>query len=245
MKLTKWALTGVALVMAAPMFAGTYFGGMEDWNGLDYDYNDVVFSLSGSGLTLNSATGKWFAEPVLGTSGTPFWNHASIDGPMNNVGYCIYGGGKCNGGAGLDAGAKYLAASATSSTGTANDVTFSASGQVTLDVALQITGAKDSLGWYAISDPKAINWLNADSSDGLFSFTPGGDFGLVGQSRGVTAGTGYTYFTQSWYGSKDDVSHFAFFRGTSAAVTPEPGVTGLMGLGLFGMGLLMRPRKNK
>lgn len=245
MSLRKWALTGVALVMASPMFAGTYFGGLEDWNGLDYDYNDVVFSLSGSGLSLHSGTGKWLVEPALGTSGMPFWNRSSIDGPMDNVGYCVYGGGTCNGGTALDAGAKYLAANATSSTGTANDVTFSANGQVTLDVALQLTGAKDSLGWYSISDPKAINWLNADSSNGLFSFNPGGDFGLVGQSRGVIPGTGYTYFSQSWYGSKDDVSHFAFFGGTDAAVAPEPGVTGLMGLGLLGMSLLIRKRKNQ
>ncbi len=45
--MTKWALTGVAL--ASPMFAGTYFGGMEDRNGLNYDYNDIVFALNASG----------------------------------------------------------------------------------------------------------------------------------------------------------------------------------------------------
>ncbi len=246
MRFRNWVLTGLALVMASPMFAGTYFGGLEDWTGLDYDYNDVAFSLSGNGLMLHSATGKWFSAPLLGTSGTPFWNRSSLDAAMDNIGYCMYGGGNCNGGRALDAGAKYLATDSTQ-TGTANDVIFSASGQVTLDVALEITAAKDSLGWYSVSNPSAVHWLNADSSTGLFSFTPDGEFGLVGQSRTAIPGQGFTYFSQSWYGSKDDVSHFAFFGGTDAAdaaVAPEPAAVGLMPLGLLAMGLLIRRRKS-
>ena len=58
MKIRQLVITGAALLLASPLFATTYFGGVEDWNGLDYDYNDVVFSLNSNSLTLNSATGQ-------------------------------------------------------------------------------------------------------------------------------------------------------------------------------------------
>ncbi len=236
MRLTKWALLGLAALLTTPMFGSTYFGGLEDWNGLDYDYNDVVFSLKASNLELHSSA-KWFTEPTLGTSGTPFWNHASLDGPQDNVGYCIYGGGTCNGGAALDAGAKYLASNKTS-TGSANNVTFTASGEVVLNIAMQITDAKNVFGWYLLSNPTTVNWLDPNSTDGLYSFDPGGAFGLVGKNDT------YTYYSQSNYGSADSVSHFAFFNQPAAAGAPEPGMFGLMSLGLLASALFLRRQRS-
>src|ERR1700722_17928395 len=103
---------GLFVIALIPAHADTYYGGFEDTVGGDYDYNDLVFSLSGAGLTLNSS-GTWYGESTatLGTSGTPFWNHASGDGPNDNIGYCMYGGGNCNGGTALDAGGYFLARS--------------------------------------------------------------------------------------------------------------------------------------
>ncbi len=43
-----------------------------------------------------------------------------------------------------------------------------------LDVVMEIASAKNSIGWYSISDPSAINWVNPNASNGMFSFTPGG-----------------------------------------------------------------------
>ena len=234
------ALTAAAL-LAVPMFATTYFGGLEDWTALDYDYNDVVFSVSGNGLTLQS-TGSWFNQPVLGTNGSPFWNNSSLDGPNDNIGFCIYGGGTCNGGAALDAGAKYLADNA-SNTGSTNDVTFRSNGLVTLNIAVQNTSSLDRLGWYSVSNPAAISWLNAGNT-GTYSFTLDGSFGLVGQSQSRDSNQGYTYYSQSSYGNQDNVSHFAFFGvPASDVVTPEPSGIGLLSIGLAVGAAIFRKRK--
>lgn len=233
MKLKRMALMGAVALLATPLFAGSYYGGLEDWNGLDYDYNDVVFSLNGSNLMLHS-TGNWFTQPALGTSGTPFWNHSSLDAPNDNVGFCIYGGGSCNGGTALFPNSEYLAANP-SERGSANDVTFTADGQVTLNVALQITMARDVIGWYSVSNPGTVNWLNPSATNGSYTFTPGGAFGLAAQNAG------YSYYSQSNFGSADYVSHFAFF-GTPSSATPEPASLGMLGIGLVSGLALLRKR---
>lgn len=242
MKIRNLVLAATAL-LATPMFASTYFGGVEDWTSLDYDYNDVVFSMSGNNLALHSDSGKWFAQPGLGTSGTPFWNNSSLDAANDNVGYCIYGGGTCHGGTALAAGSQYLAASATSKTGSANDVTFSATGDVHLSVAEHITQGQNQLGWYSLSDPSTIHWLSAGTTTGMVSFDPNGAFGLVSQNLVPYFNhETYSYYSESWMGSQDAVSHFAFF-GTPSTVTPEPGLESLVGLGLLGLGVVARRRK--
>jgi PEP-CTERM motif-containing protein len=238
MRVTNWVLIGASALLTVPLFGSTYYGGLEDWKAGDYDYNDIVFSLTGSNLTVHSTSAQWYSAPALGTSGAPFWNHSSGDGPLDNVGYCIYGGGKCNGGVALDPTAKYLATSAISPTGSANDVSFTATGQVVIDVALRITVAHDNIGWYSLSEPSEINWLNAGSRNGSFSFNPGGAFGLV------AGNTYYTFYSQDQYGSQDNVSHFAFFDPPSA-VAPEPGALGLIGLALIGTRLIALRRKQR
>ncbi len=226
MSFNKWVLAGAVFLLGTPIFGSTYFAGLEDINGLDYDYNDVVFSLSGGSLNLNTSTGKWFNEPTLGTSQMPFWNRSSLDGVNYNVGYCIYGGGSCNGGNALDPGAKYLADS-TSVTGSTNDVTFTSKGQVILNVDVQVTAGRDKIGWYSMATPGVVNWLNPNSTNGTYSFDPGGQFGLVGGND-----LGAKYFSQAWAGTQDAVSHFAFFD--PPAAVPEPGTAGLIALSLIG-----------
>lgn len=236
MKLKNFTLIGAALLLSAPVFGSTYFVGFEDTKGGDYDYNDMVFSLSGSGLTLNS-TGSFYNKPVLGTSGTPFWNNASYDQPSGsyNVGYCIYGGGACNKGVALDPGAQFLASNPTSHTGSANDVTFSVNGNVNANVQVQVTAATNELGYYLTADPThAFHALTGNSSN-IYNFTPGGNFGLVEEVSNL----GTTYYSQTALGSQDNVSHFAFF----STPAPEPGMMGLMGAGLVGISALLRRKK--
>ncbi len=217
--------------------ASTFFGGFEDTTGAgsDYDYNDLVFSLSASTLQLNS-TGSYFSQPAVlngatgsyGQTGSPFWNNESQDGANYNVGFCIYGGGNCNGGTALDPGAKYLAAS-TSTTGSANDVTFSvASGSVSTVVYLAITADHDTLGWYNTSTPGTVTYFGGV---GNYSFTPTGSFGLVGNNGSQTY-----YSNTAAGGTSDDVSHFAFF----ANPVPEPATMGLFGSALIGLAMLRR-----
>jgi hypothetical protein len=237
MNLRKLSLLGAALLVSVPAFATTYYGGFEDLAVIsDYDYNDIVFTLSGNGLTLNTSDGHWYNKPTLGTSGTPFWNNSSWDGTAKNIGYCVYGGGNC--GAGLSSTAQYLADN-TRHTGSANDVTFSVDPKqkVTADIDMEITAGSDMLGYYNVSNADNIHWLNTHGQTGDFKFTPTGNFGLVAENS-----LGQKFYSQTNYDClQDDVSHFAFFGDNAAA--PEPGAVGLMGGGLLVTGALFRRRK--
>ena len=242
MNLRRLSLIGAALVMSVPTFASTYYGGFEDAKGGDYDYNDIVFTLSGTGLTLNSSDGHWYNKPTLGASGVPFWNNSSYDNGNKNIGFCVYGGGNC--GTGLSSTAQYLAANNTSHTGSANNVTFSvgANQKVSANVVMEITAYTDTLGYYNTSDPSKIYWLNTVGQTGIFQFTPTGTFGIAA-NNGVR-GPNQTFYSQSNLDCiNDNVSHFAFFGDATAA--PEPGAMGLMAGGLMTVAALFRRRKVK
>jgi hypothetical protein len=237
MTLKAVALLGATLLLSAPSFAATYFGGFEDTvrHG-DYDYNDVVFSLSGTGLALHTTDGAWYTQPSLATSGTPFWNNASSDGSRYNVGYCIYGGGNCNHGVALDPGASYVAKAGNASA-SANNVYFTTTGTVAADVELEITNDTDVLGWYNLSDANNIHWLNGFGQTGLFHFTPQGNFGIA-------ANNGIFALGQTFYSSQvlnNTTSQFAFF----GSPAPEPGAMGLVGAGLVAAGFFFRKRQAK
>ncbi len=244
MHLTKWVLLGAALLVTSPIFATpttttTYWGGFEDTIGStgDYDYNDLVFSISGTSLTLNTATGVWFNKASAGVlntgaggsglAGTPFWNNKSYDGAGgNNLGWCIYGGGACNHGTGLAPSDQYLATAAGKSV---NDVSFSVSGNVSEQVTLAITADTDALGW-ELKSGGPIH-LFATGVQGPVTFTPGGDFVLVAEVNG-----GSTFTSNS--AASDGVSHFGFFGDPA----PEPSTVGLVGVALIGVGWAFRKR---
>jgi hypothetical protein len=240
MQLTKWILVGAAAVLlTSPAFATTYWGGFEDTSGAgaDYDYNDLIFSITGTNLTLHTTTGVWFnqssagalntAAGAAGMAGTPFWNNSSLDGAGgNNVGWAIYGGGAINGGVALAPGSLYLA---TATGGSVNDVFFSITGDVTQQVAISVTAATDSLGWQLTSGGPIH--LFGSGIQGPTTFTPGGDFVLIGN---VAPSTTFT----SNVAAGDGTSHFAFF----GPAVPEPSSIGLLGFALLGGGLAFRKR---
>lgn len=238
------------MLLAAPTWANNvYYGGMEDSVNGDYDYNDLVFSLSGNGLTLHTATGQWFPEPanlyLNANDGTPFWNNLSWDGTYYNIGFCIYGdGGMC--GPGLAPNAQYLAAPGDGHLSQVNDVYFTVSGPVTLTIYDHIAGDTDLLGWYSLAAPSTLYTLSGSSDQtGTFSFNPGGAFGLVGFNTAPWALD--TYFSQTSQPGDtadpyiDGGSHFAFF----ATPVPEPGSVVLMGTALLGISLLLRRRNRQ
>lgn len=57
----------------------------------------MTASLAARADTLNGA-GSWqsWSPSILGTSGVPFWNNASGEGPNYNIGWCLAGGGNCS-----------------------------------------------------------------------------------------------------------------------------------------------------
>lgn len=245
------------LLSTATSWAGTVYVGFDDAVALDYDYQDLVFSISGTGLQINSQTGSWVSTiPTLTSAGNtpangglqnlPYWNQTSSDGANYNIGYCIWGGGDCNNGAALSPQASYFT-NLNDPLGSVNDVTFSVAGTIAADITLHIAGGNDILGWYNATDPSTVHWLNSASNMLTTStFTPAGAFGLVGENLSL----GFTFYTQTNVpgNDADTVAHFAYFAqqtgGTtnfSSVATPEP-AAGLLGLTAI---LLLASRRRK
>lgn len=244
MRWKEWVLGLSTLLVASPLLATTYFGGFEDaaGSGSDYDFNDLVYTLSGSSLTLHTGTGSWLNQSSAGTLntnsfqagplGTPFWNNNSQDGSGGyNIGWCMWGGGACNGGVGLAPGSQYLA---TANGGSVNDVYFSSNGSVTEQVNFAVALIKQSaLGWELTSGVGGVH-LFSIGVQGPVTFTPGGDFFLVVQSF-----SGTTYDSNA--AASDGFSHFAFFT-TPTTATPEPSTIGLLGFALVGLSVIVRKK---
>ena len=96
MNLRNIALGGALILLSVPAWAATYYGGFEDTIGGDYDFNDIVFKITGA--TLVTTTGSFFGDTAAALlasndSGSPFWNNTSFDPDTahDNVGYCVYG----------------------------------------------------------------------------------------------------------------------------------------------------------
>lgn len=227
MKLRNLFLAGAVALLAIPSFGATYFGGLEDLGrGGDRDYNDAIFSLSGSSLLLKTTDGAWYSNPTPNMNGIPFWDNASWDGNKMNVGYCIYGGGNC--GSGLAPNAQYLA-SKDDPASSAKNVYFSMGpGNVTSNLLLDISSATNTLYWYDYDNWSKIYKIG--SGIGTYSFNPTNTFGIAA----------YNNLTHQIYYSSDcaDPSQFAFFQ-----PTPEPGTMGAMAGGLICLGTLFRRRK--
>ncbi len=193
-------------------------------------------SLNGSG-----AWQSWTANsPVVDSNsaggGTPYWNNASGDGPKENVGWCLTGGGACTMAAAAPGAVPYYgngsgAASSMYFTGTANPVTVSL--QTVLTTQTTTGGGYDVVGYYlAGSSGKApsaaaLNPLfdsrtsTAGTAATLGTLAMGQNYGFYIeniQGNGTPFATDYFYFMDSTSNTAtgsmpaDALQHFATFN---------------------------------
>jgi len=198
-----------------------YLGGVEDLpvgsSGLekDGDYNDVIFSFSGSSLiNLTSFDGVMnsLTPALVDESGTIYWGNPSLDGSKKNIGFCVLGGGNCSLPGAPFSDVEYFAAPS----GTAEDsMIFDTTGSVTVTLLKEVTSYADTvvLGWYDPADPsvKHVIFDGPKVAGAIVTFTPSSSFVFY-----VDNGHG------SVFSSDDDVSehqHFALF-GYTPTSTP-------------------------
>jgi PEP-CTERM motif len=244
-------LLAVMLAATPGALASEFIGGVEDTPGSsgiekNGDFNDMIFELTGN-VTMNAPGGVFsnLTSGVVNESETVFWDNHSGDGPDMNVGYCLLNEATCSLRGAPDGSLEYLAAQ---NGGSVNNVTFDATGTLTLELLGGITGDKeDTLGWYDLADPSVEHLLIAspDSAGFTVSFTPDGAFALY-SSDGY--GQVYSSLSSSNVGEGGDQEHFAFFipgfipgdpsGNDPPSSVPEPSTAVLTGLGavLLGFG---------
>lgn len=183
-------------------------------------------------------TGNLVANSSSQGVGTPYWNNASGDGPMDNVGWCLAGGGNCTMPAGTPGALSYYG----TPSGSAGTMYFTNSGYpVTLTLQTLLTtqtstaNGYDLFGYYVANNtgnaPSGVT-LNAvfDSRSStvgnsylINTLTAGEKYGFYIeniQGGGTSNEADYFYFMDSSSNTStgampaDSDQHFAVFNGS-------------------------------
>jgi hypothetical protein len=242
---------------AGPL-TGTFVGGVQNTvPGAQMGaFSDIIFSLTGSGLTLDTPDGQWnaFSAGIVNQNNTnspAFFDNTTTNGADENVGFCLTtsncGSNTQTAGASLN---EYL-----SDTGNteipAPDFYFTGSGTVTFSLLAALGGSNnstESVGIYDTTGSHTVTWVILDDvlQDGGTVSVPGsGTFGLIFQVG--TKGT-FFYSQNSLYGfingNPTDIAdnRYAVFSESSV---PEPATMALFGLGALALGMVGRLRKRR
>lgn len=247
------ALVGALLAsasegVAGPILAGPIIGSLEDAPGSggferNGDFNDIIFQLTGV-VSVNAPGGVWsnLTPQVVNENGTVFWDNKSEDGPDMNIGDCLLGEADCSPSGPLGGNYQYLARQ---NGGSVGDVSFDATGAVTLTVLGGVTGTPgNTLGWYNLDNPGVLYSLfavPANSAGETASFTPDGAFALYSTNGG---GQLYSSVSSRNVDESPSQQHFAFFVDPPISAVPEPSTAATLGLGLalFSLGAFLRRR---
>lgn len=233
-KFSIYTLTVLLTNGAGSASATTILGGFEDIPGSsgyerNGDFNDVMFEMTGN-FTMQNPGGVFnnLTSGVVNQNGTVFWDNPSADGPDLNIGYMFLNDPSFP-------GLEYLA---TPSGASVNDVTFYATGPVTLTYLGGITAwlTTDNLGWYSLAKPTTLDPLYAypDQAGYSVTFDPNGAFALYAMN-----GQGQTYSSVAANNVNESGTqqHFAFFEEPGCVHVPEPSTASLAGIGMALLGL--------
>ncbi len=155
----------LAAALAAPTFATTSFlGGVEDYPGMspveqNGDYNDLIFRLTGN-VSVIAPDASFFAltSNIVNQSGGIFWDHPTIDGPEENLGFCALRDGNCPIQSQLLDQFAYLALTGG---GAPLSVLFQADGAVTLDLLLELSaGSQGNIAGLVRSWPSSRKYCS-------------------------------------------------------------------------------------
>ena len=206
--------------------------------GGDKDYNDVVFRLTGSGLSIVQVNGNgaWQQMVTPNQDETPFWDNLSWDGSGRNIGYFMTGTGGFTG----NAASPNIPVSQLEywGVGTSADPSFLLFGTGTISglVNLEVSAwaASNQAYWFNPSTPADTHLLIPDSATAgyTFSFDPGGNFGIKLVSPSISATTNCSGY------------QFAEFQQIPSGV-PEPATYGMLGTALIALGAFHRRRQLK
>jgi hypothetical protein len=237
----SYILAGMLAAGAGLTPAATIVGGLEDTPGSsgyekNGDFNDMMFELAGN-ITIDAPGGVFnnLTASVVNQNGTVFWDNPSLDGPDMNIGYMLLSDHQFQ-------NLQYLALPGG---GSVNNVTFDATGPVTLTFLGGLAADRDTLGWYNPADPGVLHQLAAvtEPAGETVTFNPNGEFALYAANG---SGQFYSSIAASNVGESGTEQHFALFeepQGLSQAPEPSSGALASIGVALVGLGMLHRKNR--
>jgi hypothetical protein len=221
-------------------------------------FSDIIFSLAGSGLTLDSPGDQWnaFSAGVVNQNNTnspAFFDNTTPNGANENIGFCLTtancGSNTETAGASLN---EYLSETGNTSIPPPGFY-FTSTGSVTFSLLASLAGAStnstESVGVYDMTS-HAVTWVILDDvlqNGGVVNTSafPSDNFQLI-----FEVGTAGTFFysdqTTGFVNGVHDIpadNRYALFSESQGV--PEPATMALFGIGALALGMVGRLRRRR